>query len=209
MCATQIFEDRPLPEMVRLPWSLRVDDVTTVVRPSTARDLADVAVMHHRCSPRTLLGRYHLGGRQPSILAMDRMLREPLSFVVVRRGAGGESRVVATAALSRDPNYGPHAITAGVLVQDSWQRLGIGTELMTHLAGVAATCGFQELVAYPGLMSEAVHRLVTHVGTTRQIDSPDGVHLRTALPPAASAGLGPLRTGASSGGDERFLRWCG
>jgi len=187
-----------------------VDGISTVVRPSTARDLADVAVMHHRCSPRTLLGRYQLGGRPPPILAMDRMLREPFSYVVARRGSGGGTgSVIATAMLSADPNYGPNAVTAGVLVQDSWQRLGIGTELMTHLAGVAATCGHHELVAYPGLMSEAIHRLVTQVGTTRLIETEEGTHLRTALPPHATAGLGPLRTGVLDDGDEMFLRRSG
>lgn len=201
---------KPPQDFVRLPWSLLVEGVSTVVRPSTARDLADVAVMHHRCSPRTLLGRYQLGGRPPSILALDRMLREPLSFVVARRQPdGGPGSVIATAMLTADPNYGPTAITAGVLVQDSWQQLGIGTELITHLAGVAASCGYHELAAYPGLMSEAIHRLVTGVGTTRLVETPDGVHLRTALPAGAASGLGALRTGALFDGDEFFLRRSG
>jgi len=193
-----------------MPWSLRVEGVSTVVRPGTASDLADVAVMHHRCSARTLLGRYQLGGRAPSILAMDRMLREPLSYVVARPAStGGTGAVLATAMLCADPNYGPQAVTASVLVQDSWQRLGIGTELMLHLAGVAAACGHRELVAYPGLMSEATRRLVTRVGTTRLIETADGVHLRTTLAPYATAGLGPLRTGALCDGDEMFLRRSG
>jgi GNAT superfamily N-acetyltransferase len=197
-------------DLVRLPWALRVDGVSMVVRPSTARDLANTAVMHHRCSARTLLGRYPLGGRPPSILALDRQLRQPLSFVVTMRdGAGVGGAVVATASLGPDLKHGSEAGQAGILVEDSWQRLGIGHELLTHLAGVASLTGYRELVAYPGLMSEAIQRMVTALGTTRMVNDEDGIHLHTTLPGSASGGLGPLRAGVLADGDELFLRRIG
>jgi GNAT superfamily N-acetyltransferase len=191
-------------EIVRLPWSLRVDDVSMLVRPSTARDLANVAVMHHRCSARTLLGRYQLGGRPPSILGLDRLLRQPLSFVVTRRETTGAGSIIAMATLGPDVHLGSEALQAGVIVEDSWQRLGIGSELMAHIAGVAAVSGCRELVAYPGMVTEASQRMVTRVGTTRMVNNnEDGILLRTSLPANASSGLGPLRAGVLA--DEEVL----
>src|SRR3954468_20504222 len=54
--------DRDLVALAREPWVLRVGHVPLLVRPSTARDLAAVAQMHGRCSPRALLDRYRAGG---------------------------------------------------------------------------------------------------------------------------------------------------
>ncbi|HEY3737584.1 MAG TPA: GNAT family N-acetyltransferase [Jatrophihabitans sp.] len=196
-------------ELVRLPWALRVDGVSMVVRPSTARDLANVAVMHHHCSARTLLGRYQLGGRSPSILALDRLLRQPLSFVVTMRESTGIGAVVAMATLSTDLRSGSESLHAGVIVEDSWQHLGIGNELMAHVAGVASVSGCREIVAYPGLMTEATQRMVTSVGTTRMVNNENGIQLRTSLPTSAASGLGPLRAGVLADGDEMFLRRIG
>ncbi len=197
-------------ELVRLPWALRVDGVSMVVRPSTAHDLANSAVMHHRCSARTLLGRYQLGGRAPSILALDRMLRQPLSFVVtMREGDGAGASIVAMATLAPDLDSSQDAMQAGVIVEDSWQHLGIGSELMAHIAGVASVSGFRELVSYPGMMSEPTQRMVTAIGTTRLINNEDGIQLRTALPVGSASGLGPLRAGVLADRDERLLRRIG
>lgn len=196
-------------ELVRLPWALRVDGVSMVVRPSTPRDLANVAVMHHRCSARSLLGRYQLGGRAPSILALDRLLRQPLNFVVTMRESTGAAAVVAMATLTTDLRSGEESLQAGVIVEDSWQRLGIGRELMVHIAGVASVSGFREVVAYPGLMTEATQRMVTSVGTTRMVNNQDGIQLRTSLPTSAASGVGALRAGILADGDEHFLRRIG
>jgi hypothetical protein len=196
-------------EIVRVPWTLRVDGVSMVVRPSTARDLANVAVMHHRCSARTLLGRYQHGGRPPSILGLDRMLRQPLTFVVTMRETTGAGSILAMATLGPDIQSDSDSMQAGVIVEDSWQRLGIGTELMAHLAGVAIVSGCRELVAYPGVVTEGSQRMVTSVGTTRMVNDKDGIQLRTTLPMSASAGLGPLRAGILADGDELFLRRIG
>jgi GNAT superfamily N-acetyltransferase len=193
-------------ELLRVPWMLRVDGVSMLVRPSTAHDLANVAVMHHRCSARTLLGRYQLGGRPPSILGLDRLLRQPLSFVVTMRETSGAGSVVAMATLGPDSQTGGEELQAGVIVEDSWQRLGIGRELMAHIAGVAIASGYRELVAYPGMVTDASQRMVTAVGTTRMVNNHDGIQLRTSLPASAASGLGPLRAGALADRDELMLR---
>jgi GNAT superfamily N-acetyltransferase len=182
--------------LVHEPWKIRADGGELTVRPSSEHDLAQTAVMHRRCSARSLLGRYRLGGRPPAVLALDRQLRAPLSFVVCTPAPGsGATAVIATALVGTDPAHGQDSAEIAVLVEDSWQRLGIGRELVRHLAGAAALVGYTGLVAYPGLSRSAVQRMLIRVGTTTMTEGADGGHLHTKLSPRAVEGLGPLRTG--------------
>jgi GNAT superfamily N-acetyltransferase len=181
-------EDSHLAGLVRQPWTLRVGRQPLIVRPSSARDLAAVAQMHSRCSARSLLDRYRFGGRPPAVAALDQTLRKPYSIVA----ATAEGEVVATGSLDRDQVHNHFCVEVGLLVEDRWQRLGIGSELMTHLAGVAQVAGFHELIAYPATATAAVHRLMVEVGRTRMVPDAD-THLHTYLPESATLGLGSVR----------------
>ncbi|MDT4924199.1 MAG: hypothetical protein QOG01_1912 [Pseudonocardiales bacterium] len=181
-------ENDELAELVRQPWILRVGRTPLVVRPSSARDLAAVAQMHSRCSARALLDRYRYGGRPPAVAALDHALRGPFSIVAVT----AEGDVVASGALTRDRSHNHLCTEIGLLVEDRWQRLGIGAELVTHLAGVAQVAGFHELIAYPATAVAAVQRLMIDVGRTRMVPDVD-VHLHTYLPESAALGLGSVR----------------
>jgi GNAT superfamily N-acetyltransferase len=190
------YNDSRTAALVHEPWKLRVGGAELTVRPSTEYDLAGTAIMHRRCSARSLLGRYRLGGRAPAVIALDRQLRAPLSFVVtVPQADTIPAAIVATALVGTDPNHGPESAEIAVLVEDSWQAQGIGRELVRHLAGTAALVGYTKLIAYPGPSRSAVQRMMIRIGTTKMIDGDDGGHLHTVLPPRAVEGLGPLRTG--------------
>jgi GNAT superfamily N-acetyltransferase len=181
-------EDSELAELVRQPWTLRVGTKALLVRPSSARDLAAVAQMHARCSARSLLDRYRSGGRPPAVAAIDRDLRRPHSVVVTT----AQGDVVATGLLDRDKMHNHFCAEVALLVDDQWQRLGIGTELMSHLAGVAHVAGYHELIAYPATAVAAAQRLMVDVGRTRMV--PDlNAHLHTYLPESAMLGLGSVR----------------
>jgi GNAT superfamily N-acetyltransferase len=177
-----------LTELARQPWTMRVGHQPVVVRPSTVRDLAAVAQMHRRCSARSLLDRYRFGGRPPAVAAVDRILRNPLTFVVVTN----ENQIVATGSLRRDPVHNYRCAEASLLVEDQWQRRGIGGDLMTHLAGVAQVAGYTELIAYPATAIPAAQRLMIEVGRTRMVPDVDA-HLHTYLPDEATLGLGSVR----------------
>lgn len=180
--------DSQLARLARQPWVLQAGHRPLLVRPSSARDLAAVAHMHARCSPRSLLDRYRCGGRAPAVAALDRMLRLPYSMVAVTPAGD----VVATGALEPDRLHGAHCIEVGLLVEDRWQRLGIGAELMSHLAGAAQAAGYRELIGYPATAVPVVQRLMIEVGRTRMV--PDGdAHLHTYLSDAAVLGLGSVR----------------
>jgi GNAT superfamily N-acetyltransferase len=175
-------------EYVHAPWMLRVGSTPMIVRPSSVRDLAGVAQLHTRCSPRSLLDRYRAGGRPPAVAALDATLREPFGVVV----ALADGTIIATGTLGRDRMHNHLCAQIGLLVQDSWQRMGIGTELTTHLAGVAHVAGFHELIAYPATAVGAAQRLMIEVGRTRMVPDRDA-HMHTYLPEAASLGLGSVR----------------
>lgn len=182
--------------LVHEPFRLRVGQTELTVRPSTELDLAGAAGLHRRCSARSLLGRYRLGGRGPAVIALDRQLRAPLSFVVTGRQIGPiPTAIIATAVVGTDPAHGSDTADVAVLVEDSWQAQGIGRELTRHLAGTAALVGYTRLVAYPGPSDSVVQQLMIRIGPTTMVQTEDGGHLHTRLPARAVEGLGPLRTG--------------
>ena len=181
-------KDRHLADLVHRPWPLQVGRELVLVRPSTARDLAGVAQLHRRCSARSLLDRYRSGGRAPAVTALDRALRRPYGVVAV--AASGD--VVAFGGLEPDPLHDAHCVAVGLLVEDAWQRRGIGGELMTHLAAVAQVAGYRELIGYPATAVAAAQRLMIDVGRTRMVPDADA-HLHTYLPESAPLGLGAVR----------------
>jgi len=155
------------------------------VRGAMPHDLPGVAMLHRRCSAKTLLDRYHSGGRAPAVLILDRDLRVPLSFVV----STNEGRVVAQAQVSPDTDHTIGSAQIAMLVDDQWQALGIGRALLRHCAAAAALSGYRQLIAYPATTLPVIHRLMGSVGTTRVITDPSR-HLHTSLPQSARDGLG-------------------
>ncbi len=178
-----------LATMVRQPWALRTGRASVVIRGATPRDLAAVAAMHGRCSPRSMLTRYRAGGRKPAVAALERQLREPLAFVA----AGYDGTVLAMAVAAADANHGRACAEVGVLVEDAWQGTGLGRELMSHVSGAALVCGYHEIIGYPATSVIPVQRLMIDIGHTRVVMDPRYPHLHTYLSEAAALGLGPVR----------------
>ena len=181
-----------LVDLARQPWTARLGfrpSDAVYVRPTTAWDLTAVARMHARCSARSLLDCYRRGGRAPAVGAVDRALRNPLSFVAFSRAGDA----IATAVLRRDEGHAATCAEVSVLVEDAWQRRGLGSELTAHLAGVAHVAGFSELIAYPATAVHAVQRLMLDVGRTRVVREKGDMHLHTYLDGNATLGLGSVR----------------
>jgi GNAT superfamily N-acetyltransferase len=176
-------------DQLREPWMLYVDGTVLTVRGATPRDLPGVALMHSRCSAKSLLDRYRAGGRPPAIAILERQLREPLSFVVT----SDDGRVTAVSHVVADTMHTYGSGEIAVIVEDGWQRLGIGRRLLRHTAAVAVLTGYRQLISYPGTTSGVVHRLMAGIGTTRLMIDPQR-HLHTALPAGARRGLGTLQS---------------
>lgn len=176
------------PGLIREPWVLWVGHRRFLVRPTRRADLAAVAWMHRRCSARSLLDRYRRGGCAPTVAALDVELRNPYGVLAV----GTDGEVVAVGAVRRDPTHGRRCAEIGVLVEDRWQRRGIGTDLAEHLAGVAYVTGVHELIAYPATSPVKAQRLMTEIGRSRLVREPE-LHVHTVLSRSAELGLGAVR----------------
>lgn len=181
------------PDAARAARLLGVDGAALTVRGARAQDLPAVARMHGRCSAKSLLDRYRAGGRPPAVAVLERHVRDPLSFVVTT----AHGRVVAVSRVAPDTIHAFGSGEISMLVEDQWQRLGIGRALLRHTAAAAACNGYRQLIGYPGTTASVAHRLMAAVGTTRVVTDPQR-HLHTALPGSARLGLGALRGHAAS-----------
>jgi hypothetical protein len=151
--------------------------------------------MHGRCSAGTLLQRYQRGGRPQALPALDELLRTPL--VVVVQTPGGE--VVAVASGSRPaaaPGRAPEpswTMQLGLLVEDGWQRLGIGRRLAGHVAASAQLLCRRELVADVVAQTLPLRQVLDGIGPTRSTHHGSGWRLRTRLDVSVLGGLGTVK----------------
>ncbi|CAM5283660.1 GNAT family N-acetyltransferase [Streptomyces abikoensis] len=110
------------------------------VRRSGAGDLAAARAMHERCSAATLAQRYHgpLGDA-------DRYLRHLLSprFGRTLAACTATGRIVALGHLLWDGDETEVAL----LVEDEWQRRGVGGELLARLVDLAVADGCRSVYA--------------------------------------------------------------
>jgi GNAT superfamily N-acetyltransferase len=192
-------------DQARAPWMLYVDGTILTVRGATHQDLPGVALMHSRCSAKTLLDRYRAGGRPPAVLILDKHVREPLSFVVTAE----DGRVVALSVVAPDATHTVGSGEVAMIVEDNWQQLGIGKALLRHTAAAALYCGYRQLISYPGTTTATIQRMMQGVGTTRLMADAER-HLHTALPESARFGLGSAgRNAALSNRSAALLRRSG
>jgi GNAT superfamily N-acetyltransferase len=154
------------------------------VRVARLSDVDALVTMHRRCSPHSLSQRYHQSedqGRDFVDLARTQVQAElPTLLATV------EDRIVGIATTR--PGLDALTVRCGLLVEDVWQRRGIGTTLLTAAARAAVTDGRGELliVARPG--NDALLRTVGRCGFTARLRRVDGrLGLTVALSRLASA----------------------
>ncbi|BBC38216.1 hypothetical protein SGFS_095100 [Streptomyces graminofaciens] len=112
------------------------DDIT--VRRAHNGDLRAAKEMHDRCSPRTLSLRYH-----GPVGDADRYLKHLLSprFGRTLAAQTASGRLVGLGHLLWDGDETEIAL----LVEDEWQRRGVGGELLRRLVGMAVEAGCQNV----------------------------------------------------------------
>ncbi|MFJ9041700.1 GNAT family N-acetyltransferase [Streptomyces sp. NPDC102406] len=101
------------------------------VRRAQATDLAAAKAMHERCSQQTLSMRYH-GPVGDADRYLNHLLSPRFGRTLAARTASG--RIVALGHLLWDGDETEIAL----LVEDDWQRRGIGAELLRRLVALAA-----------------------------------------------------------------------
>nr|MDT0656875.1 GNAT family N-acetyltransferase [Micromonospora sp. DSM 115978] len=159
------------------------DGAELTVRPATVEDLPAVQAMHDRCSTRTLRRRY-LGSAGCPPAGRLRQLLDPaggISLVAVAAWPQSPAeRVVAVANLLVEGALGEVAL----LVEDAWQRRGVGSALLRRLVRHAGQAGYAALVAHTHADNVPMLRTLDRVGSPGPVDR-DGALLTVTLPLAA------------------------
>ncbi|MFF2962356.1 GNAT family N-acetyltransferase [Streptomyces sp. NPDC057963] len=110
------------------------------VRRADRSDLEAARAMHDRCSEQTLRLRYH-GPVQDADRYLDHLLSPRFGRTLAVQTASG--RVVALGHLLWDGDETEVAL----LVEDEWQRRGIGSELLGRLVALAVEAGCENVYA--------------------------------------------------------------
>ncbi|MFF9350369.1 GNAT family N-acetyltransferase [Streptomyces sp. NPDC014734] len=110
------------------------------VRRADRDDLAAARAMHGRCSERTLRLRYH-GPVHDADRYLDHLLSPRFGRTLAAQTASG--RLVALGHLLWDGDETEVAL----LVEDEWQRRGVGSELLARLVALAGEAGCANVYA--------------------------------------------------------------
>ncbi|MEV0900182.1 GNAT family N-acetyltransferase [Actinoplanes sp. NPDC049802] len=153
------------------------DGTELVLRPAVADDLAAVREMHDECSPATLRRRYP--GGVPGEARLRRLLEPARGITLLAVAPGGS--VTAMATLSVEGDLGEVTL----LVEDGWQRRGLGTALLRRLHGHAARTGLAAVVAHTAGDDVAMLRTLRRLGA--ETFERDGALVSATLPVADRA----------------------
>ena len=151
-----------------------------VVRRGSVRDVDALIAMHDRCSADTVLRRFHAPVPRVSP-RLARTLLEPADGLSVVVASGNQ--VVAAGMLA----VGPAGTELGLIVEDRWQRQGLGARLLRRLAEEAADRGESHLVCLVQPDNKAVLSTVRRAGLPAHVSSADGM-TRYEIPVARLAG---------------------
>ncbi|MFI1167327.1 GNAT family N-acetyltransferase [Streptomyces sp. NPDC020801] len=110
------------------------------VRRADRSDLAAARAMHERCSARTLAMRYH-GPVGDADRYLNHLLSPRFGRTLAVRAASG--RIIGLGHLLWDGDETEVAL----LVEDEWQRRGIGAELLGRLVAMAVEAGCESVYA--------------------------------------------------------------
>lgn len=144
-----------------------------LLRETTPADLPGLIALHARCSADTLFRRYHA----PAPRLTDRLARALL------QPSGGRSMALldGDVLVAHGMVAGPEGLDLGLLVEDRWQRLGLGTRLLHALAQDAAHNGHQSLTCLVQPDNHAMLGLVHDAGLRARLRSQDGL-VRISIP---------------------------
>jgi acetyltransferase len=143
---------RPYPTQYADTWKTK-DSLEVTIRPIRPEDEPAMVRFHEGLSERSVYLRYFSPLKLQQRVAHDRLIRicfndydREIALVAEHKAAGGRNEILGVARLSK-----LHAANSGefaVVVTDTWQNKGLGTELTTRLVQVARHEKLSQLVAY-------------------------------------------------------------
>ncbi|MGW8741811.1 GNAT family N-acetyltransferase [Streptomyces sp. WAC 04229] len=168
-------------------------DIT--VRRADTRDVAAAKAMHERCSPRTLGMRYH-GPVGDADRYMNHLLSPRFGRTLAVQTASG--RIVGLGHLLWDGDETEVAL----LVEDAWQRRGIGGELLGRLVAMATEAGCASVYAVTQASNTGMVAAMRGLGLPLDYQIEEGTLVVTArLNPAPRTATAPVPHGERIGGE--------
>jgi len=155
------------------------------VRRADTRDAEAARAMHRRCSARTLSSRYH-GPVRDADRYLDHLLSPRFGRTLAAETASG--KLVALGHLLWDGDETEVAL----LVEDVWQRRGIGTELLRRLVAMATEAGSASVYAVTQAHNTGMVAAMRGLGLPLDYQVEEGTLVITARLAAAPA---PAETG--------------
>ena len=159
-------------------------DLPVTTRPVRPDDAPLFCRLWDRLSPETVYRRFHAPLRSPPVEAhrlveVDHDLREALVAVV-----GGE--VVGVARYDRSP-ADPGTADVAVVVEDAWQGVGVGRQLLGELTQLAARRGVRSLTADVQADNDRMVGLVRRLLPGAVLTPEHGVYAVQSPVPSAAA----------------------
>jgi GNAT superfamily N-acetyltransferase len=161
------------------------DGSAVVLRGGTPSDSDALSAMHARCSMETLAHRYHTGSRTVPRRWLHRLLVPPRGISVLAvcgRDVVGLGQLI--------PSGIPDTAEVSLLVEDAWQRNGLGTALIARLNLIASARGYGTLVATGVRGRQAVLRAAQRAGLTAHGADIDGQY-QISVTTEAAVGMLP------------------
>ncbi|MET9834320.1 GNAT family N-acetyltransferase [Streptomyces sp. NPDC006385] len=173
------------------------NDIT--VRRADTGDLEAAREMHERCSTRTLGMRYH-GPVGDADRYLDHLLSPRFGRTLAVQTASG--RIVGLGHLLWDGDETEIAL----LVEDAWQRRGIGSELLRRLVGMAVEAGCESVYAVTQSSNTGMVAAMRGLGLPLDYQIEEGTLVITARvgaplgEPEGAVGVGERLSGAGESG---------
>ncbi|WP_150243485.1 GNAT family N-acetyltransferase [Nocardiopsis quinghaiensis] len=146
-------------------------------------DAPALSALHRRCSAETVRNRYFAGVKElsPHMLRVFCDSERGLTLAVRPRG---EEEPVALGHLmyTLDPGVGEIAL----LVEDPWQRRGVGSALTRALTLTAADWGLAEVRAETTLANTGMMRIMRRLGASVRTQGTASGYVQTRLPVAGA-----------------------
>ncbi|MFD7447744.1 GNAT family N-acetyltransferase [Kitasatospora sp. NPDC059827] len=156
------------------------DGTELLLRPAGPADKAAALAMHERCSPAALRLRYH-GPVRDADRYLEHLLdpRHGRSLVVV----APDGKVLALGHLMWDEDEAELA----VLVEDAWQRQGLGLALLRRLTTVARSAGIGTAYAVTQAANTGLIAAMRRLAAPLDFHCEDGTLVITATLAAGAA----------------------
>ncbi|POX45876.1 GNAT family N-acetyltransferase [Streptomyces sp. Ru71] len=151
------------------------------VRRAGTGDLRAAKAMHERCSARTLSLRYH-GPVGDADRYLNHLLSPRFGRTLAAQTASG--RMVALGHLLWDGDETEVAL----LVEDEWQRRGVGAELLGRLVGMAVEAGCESVYAVTQASNTGMVAAMRGLGLPLDYQIEEGTLVITARLDAARVG---------------------